>query len=211
MKRFIYILAILVLFSSCKKEHLAGPTATQANYSIDDYTKFTPGNYWVYQVYQVDTNGNVMSVDSQLDSSYVSNDSVINGNTYHVFHERLAHYPFIQCVRDSGGYLVTSVGQRIFTTTYFNTVFDTTGSIPGSVEVRTSVPAQLQDLIAGAGTFQCLDAKTDYYNLQTTISYMQHRVINMDYAQGVGLILGTLFYSTPSYHFEDRLLRYHVQ
>src|SRR5688572_7718749 len=101
----------MALFSACKKDNLHS-----LQNPPDSYPELKVGNYWVYEVYEVDT-ANVATSLGILDSSYVEKDTVINGHTY--FKKIESNYPFSAShavyLRDSIGYIVNHKGTIVFT------------------------------------------------------------------------------------------------
>src|SRR6187397_1272969 len=79
----ILIAALSVLGSSCKKDEMADPTGVPGSTAtIGDFSQLTVGNYWVYEIVDLDAQGNDVFTWSVVDSMVVTGDSIINGITY---------------------------------------------------------------------------------------------------------------------------------
>src|SRR5688500_17959960 len=75
---FSFLLLLSLTVSSCKKEKEISPPPAK---TYPDYSALKPGNYWIYERFDVDSNGNATPTGI-YDSCYVEKDTQINGRTY---------------------------------------------------------------------------------------------------------------------------------
>ncbi|MBN2746174.1 MAG: hypothetical protein JXR34_05560 [Bacteroidales bacterium] len=218
--RILFALALTIaLFTSCKKDNNDDTNQETPNPVTKNYFPLKIGNYWVYEQYKIDTLG-VATSTNQIDSVIITRDTVINNNTYFVMEGR--NYPFnggnwgiVEISRDSSGYLVNPdgfillapnrIGDTLATRVQLYGGNDTMFILYGYMEQPTT-PVTVQ-----AGTFDVIDFKvsTVYYQPLppgTTNPRYSHNM----FAENVGRVLTSYFFSSSSNHFERRLIRYHV-
>lgn len=210
MKKYTFsALAVsMLLFSySCKdKDKAVLPE------SYDNYSQLKTGNYWIYNIYDVDSLGNGMATD-KYDSAYISGDTVIRGNTYYI---KIDHYPGYrsELLRDSLHYLVNEQGTISFSSRDFQSLFYPDHLISGGDTIaRKTQKMTDRDAVftVPAGTFATSDFQTIYdmypdYRLAGT-----HRVIHKRHAKNIGVISETIpFWINNPQIEEKRLVRYHV-
>lgn len=75
MKKACLFLPVLMLISlfSCNKSDENDPQPPAS----EDFMALKVGNYWIYQNYDIDTNG-VATPTDDWDSAYISKDTLIN-------------------------------------------------------------------------------------------------------------------------------------
>src|ERR1035437_875558 len=85
-KLLICFIAACLLITSCKKDTaITAPiTAKNNSTSSTSYISLTVGNYWVYNVYQLDSAGTETFMN-KTDSLYIQKDSIIGTKTYYYF------------------------------------------------------------------------------------------------------------------------------
>jgi hypothetical protein len=208
-RKMLFTLAVLALISfSCKKKN-----STDTPSASPDYIKLKVGNYWVYEIFKVDTNG-VETDQGIADSNYIEKDTLINGNEYfiknvHFYPSKAARVP----LRDSSGYLLQhnpdgtnfiifardNFSDLLFTDT--NAVFIRTYRMTGKDSI-VSLPA---------GTFTTRSFLIGYYPVASGYPWGDRRNYYM-YGLDAGLVKQIYFYyaSDPD-HYEARLIRYHVK
>lgn len=212
ISRYISAIAFLLLFASqaCKKDNT---TDTQ---TYPDYAMLTPGNYWIYERFSVDSNGNG-SGTGLYDSCYVEKDTIINGNTYAKVHRALdsgsTNGPLL--LRDSLHYIVTFNGAIIFSSEDFTTTFSylvLTSPTDTISEISSAMANKDMPFTTPAGTFVTSDFRTTYHMHHPYTDHGTNRYLHTRYAKNVGIVSETLpFYYFPTNYTERRLIRYHVQ
>ncbi len=104
---------LLVLLSSCQKKGQNPVAPNASNDKIADYYPLSVGNYWIYEIYEGDSASDLTD-QNRIDSIYVEKDSLINGKIFKVI--KTTFLGQITLIRDSSDYIVTSDGQKIFST-----------------------------------------------------------------------------------------------
>jgi len=205
MKQFLLTSCFaLFLFSCTKKETPPLTPNSIVGYSISDYTKLTVGNYWIYEIMNVDTLGHATL--EEIDSCYISKDSVVNGNTYAVVVDASPTSINIQLERDSTYCLVNQQGAILFAYGDFNAVL-VKDTIPDTASTKYSVSSIPSIIAVPMGTFTCYNYKG------TNISYILHRTRYTDayYSLNAGMVeLVTGLYD-DSNTIQYWLLRSHVR
>jgi hypothetical protein len=200
--------AIACLIASCKDKHTPVPV-------YDHYIPLHVGNYWVYQIFDVDEQGYGPPLN-EYDSCYISKDTVINGNTYYYLTISPANLPddtYNKWLRDSLHYLVDHEGNIYFSSEdftnvlraeYFITGTDTTSSAIQKMEHKNAFFA------APAGNFTTSDCMTTLkLKVQGGPAVVKYR--HRRYAKNAGIVSETrpVFAGDIRYK-ERRLLRYHI-
>lgn len=78
---FLSLLLMTCVFAACKKDKPIEPIPTPP-VTYPDYSQLKIGNYWVYQHFNIDTNGNAFPLNT-FDTCYVEKDTMINGLIYY--------------------------------------------------------------------------------------------------------------------------------
>lgn len=213
---------ILLCICSCKKKDNDSQTDPPLPISYPNYSMLKPGNYWVYEDYQLDSATGLPHALGTFDSSYVEKDTVINGRTYYKYWDvnyrgprAINGSPAVFYLRDSLSYLVTSDDYVLFSSADFTTVFYTlTGadiSSGDSMLVTRQMGFKDFTTITDAGSFKNSTLREVY---KFTTGPKPGRSVEYDYKYGlnVGLVsYTTAVYSMRPEVFERRLLRYHLQ
>jgi hypothetical protein len=203
------IAATVCLTTSCKDKHSPTP-------QYDNYTPLKVGNYWVYQVFDVDDQGYGPPLN-EYDSCYISKDTVMNGNTYYYLAISPVSSVENTCnkwFRDSLHYVVDHEGLIYFSSEDFTNNISARYSISGT-DTTSSIVEKMENKNAffstPAGNFTTSDCLTTLkIQLQpgapVVVKYRHRR-----YAKNIGIVSET----KPSYasnirYKERRLLRYHL-
>ncbi len=218
MNKLILLLAAVCIFASCKKRNSNDDTNPDDNSAVS-YSNYLPlrtGSYWIYQNFDLDTNGAYTST-GVIDSDYVAGDTLVNGITYGKWYRNnavLGASTYI--VRDSLHYIVDITGARIFSSQNFTDTFDMQYGFNATDTLYFSY-FKMEDNNAGvsvpAGTFITNNAKTTYILYPPFSNGLANpRYINLRFAQNVGLVYETLmpFASSPTYKVR-KLIRYHIE
>lgn len=208
MKNALYFGCLLLLcFYSCKKEKDAVPNVPPPAASTPDYFPITTGCYWIYERFHMDTNG--VETIVAIDSSYVSGDTLINGNTFAVFVGTYYDPNAIYCRRDSSGYIIDQHGIVYFSSTNFTDTLRT-GNTPGYyTSFYKMIPAG--PVTVPAGIFSA-------YGYMGTVNitlpgylWDNPRYTYCFYADGIGLVRETNFFLMNPNYDGRRLVRYNIQ
>lgn len=197
---------LLVCFSSCKKEKDEAPTPSSPSVATN-YFPLTTGSYWIYERFQMDTNG--VETVVAIDSSYISGDTIINGDTFSVFVGTYIDPNGVYYRRDSSGYILDPFGIIHFSSTNFTDTLRTS-STPGYYDsFYKMMPASTISTPAGALV------ATDYLGT-INITYPAYpwdnpRYTHCYYSDGIGLIRETHFFLMNPNYDGRRLVRYNIQ
>ena len=209
MKRlFVLVLAVFsILTFSCKKSSDDAAPSAQA-----DYYQLKVGNYWVYQRFEIDTNG-VVTPKSNFDSAHIEKDTIIRGNTYYKLWAKFTgctgdQYP--SYVRDSSGYLINNLGMRSCTADHFadTLYYDTAhtqlyrgyGLMTGKDSLVT-VPV---------GSIPSITSRLKVVPTQPNDPHPVRYAYSI-FGKNVGMIKSHSFFYMGGLQFESRLVRYKVQ
>ena len=207
-------LILITLISACKKDTETTPSFSSTSGS-NDFGQLKVGNYWVYQVYTIDTLGNATPT-SDFDSCYISKDTIINGNTYYKMHRPgVAVIHPITYLRDSSTFIVNHHGNIMFSSSDFSNLFTVRYSIypPNDTIYKTfeRMTDKNLSISTSAGTFNTYNFQVTYEIWPSWEVYLSIINLNTRYAKGVGIITETMtMFITSSQYKERRLVRYHV-
>lgn len=223
MKKLMWILVLCGILATfaCKKDDPDDP----ASAGNSEYLQLKPGNYWVFDVYKIDSLG-IATLTNLPDSVTVARDTLINNTVYYVLEGRTGptgyDWKILGCYRDSSKCLVNERGEVLFSETNFsdtiNTWMDYWIAYPDTLFfgfTKMKDPGQL--VTVPAGTFKALNAKsllTMYYPYNPPGNETRHITLNRFFGLGVGEILSSYafaneYYQTGSW-YERRLVRYYV-
>jgi hypothetical protein len=210
---FLSALAMLVFSCNCNDDDtVIGPIEPVP---ATDYLPLNKGNYWIYQWYVIDTLGNESIYSNNLDSIYISGDTVINGNTYAIMEGKEFNSEIRRFYRDSSGYMVSAESKTPLFTTTSTTEQLGVDSIPTETPPLVMLEANMQPpsplVTVPAGSFKdCLSTVTYMTSFEADYPHGV-RTFPYRYAKGVGRILHRIaFYSNANY-YESRLVRHHVE
>lgn len=154
----------------------------------------------------MDTNG--VETTIAVDSSYISGDTIINGDTFSVFVGTFIDPNGVYCRRDSSGYIIDQYGIIHFSSTNF---IDTlrTSSTPGYYDAFYKM-MPVSTILTPAGAL----VATDYIGIvniaQPGYLWDNPRNTHCYYSDGIGLIRETFFFlSNPNYDGR-KLVRYNI-
>ena len=207
MKNLFLSSLLLVCFYSCKKtedpipvNNPSTPTAPTNDFPL------TTGSYWIYEVFNLDTNG--IETTTSVDSSYVSGDTLIHGDTFSVIIGGLFG-PSINVRRDSSGYLVDQFGVIHCSNTNYTDVL-WSGNTPGYYSFSYKMmPGAVISTPAGAlCAHDYLGTVTVFL---TSYAWDNPRYIHSYYSNNIGLIRETTFFLMSPNYVGRKLLRYHIE
>jgi hypothetical protein len=183
----ILVLTLLIAFAGCKKEKPQPPIQ-----SFPDYAKLSPGNYWIYQRFNVEPNGSETALN-EYDSAYVEKDTMIRGFTYHKYVTRYVDYSYPSYLRDSLHYLVDEKGQIQFSSEDFSTVFQKHTRLDGNTK-DTMYTFEMQmknkDAVVNtpAGSFVTSDYCTTFNLYPPYDEHAKTMTQHRRYAKDIGIV-----------------------
>jgi hypothetical protein len=212
----ITVLLLCILLFSCKKNDdnviTTIPTITYQNFS-----KLDSGNYWIYEEFDVDSNGNATSKNI-FDSCWVEKDTSFNGKTYKKTWITNPYNPSlfdISYLRDSLHYIVNANGNILFSSMDFTGILKIHYNMATVTDTLCKMIKQMtaknQSFTCPAGIFITSDARETYYMYPSFTFAGNKRYRHFRYAENIGLVSETLYFSLfdPNY-VERRLVRYHL-
>ncbi len=169
MKRIIFLILILAIgFSSCKKDEPNPDPDPIPQDSVLDYFPLSIGNYWVYERSACDSTWTECEVLS-IDTSFVTKDTIINNNNYFKVEQvTVVGQKSTAYLRDSLNYIVSSLGEIVFSNTDFTTKLSEQYIITGTNDTAFYIYTKMQEepysIQVPAGNFDCLDRKLSLYS-----------------------------------------------
>jgi len=216
MKKFSFIIittALLLSFFSCKDDN-----ENEDENQYPAYSQLKVGNYWVYEIYRIDSTGAETLLEIQ-DSCYVEKDTLINNTKYF---KVVKSYPYskvwesVSYQRDSLHYIVDSNGEILFSSKDFSNVFRkeyilTTEGGDTICEVITKMEDMLFVVRSSTATYYAYGAVEQYKMFPDWEQAGNPRYRYFMYSENIGLVCETqpLFSADPNV-YERRLIRYHV-
>lgn len=216
--KFLYLFfgVFIFLVFACKKESVIKTDDTKVpEVSYPTYMQLETGNYWVYERFNIDTNGQATALGI-FDSCYVEKDTTINGKIYHKYVKPYfsTSLMIISFVRDSLHYIVNHEGGIIFSSEDFTTVFGSNYYLVGS-DTMYYVIKQMADksfqVSTPAGEYITSNARQTYIMYPGWDNHGNPRYMHTRYAKDIGVVIETLpFFSNNPNYTEKRLVRYSV-
>jgi hypothetical protein len=226
-RQIIAIIVLVVSGASCKKSKTVTPDPVPADSVVTpayaNYMNLTPGNYWIYEEFNLDSVNGTATPLGIFDSCYVEKDTLIAGHKYHKYWSPVygsgtpATYSADYLV-DSFGYTINSSGTIVFSAIDFSTVFRTeyhtnpAAGIIDTITITYQMGFKDYTVTVPAGTFKTSSFRKIYHLPAPTYKYGPTRDVDNMYAENIGLVKATLgFYIGTQALVEKRLLRYHLQ
>jgi hypothetical protein len=203
----VTIVAAVSLIGCCKEN--------QKVKGYPDFGMLKVGNYWIYQYFDIDSNGNA-SATNRYDSCFVEKDTNIAGNTYFKVHKpRFEGDPIgFDYERDSLHYIVSTTEGIVFSSEDFTSTLETTCAT-NNLDTVSIVNGKMmnkgQVTNTPAGNFATSDFERTFtmyppYNSAGTI-----RKAHCKRSEGVGVVLETLSFFADNPNYTERILvRYKV-
>lgn len=211
----------LFIFFACKKDNTEPPKPVpQPDVVFADYAHLKPGNYWIYQIFDIDSSGNATAT-SRFDSVFAGPEQIISGKTYRVrmTPDGAGGYQG-NYFRDSLHYQVDINGVILFSSADFKTIFRSHYYIGAPIAPAGDTVAlinyQMTDraltVSVPAGTFTSSTWCTTWYMYPTYAHMGSTRKIVQRYNIDIGIVSETTswYFNTPGMQ-ERRLIRYTVQ
>ena len=201
---FLMMAVLITGLSSCHKD------ATN-NIQREDHLTFfplLPGNYWIYQNYEIDSIGKATPTND-WDSSYISGDTMIRGNMYFAMHEKPVLYMPEQSVsylRDSSGYIVDHTGKIRFAENNFSdTLYEDTSNLV-LVHGYAAMWAKDSTVTVPCGSFITRSVRMSVVPTRNNDPYPTRYSYDI-YGKNIGRIKFHTFFYASNKHFETRLVR----
>lgn len=216
--RILLSISLICIFMySCKKDKDNETNPPEPAPSYKNYGQLKVGNYWVYQLFEIDSSGAAAALP-QFDSIYVEKDSSINGKTYYKIVKPkpyVANQHDIYFERDSLHFIVASNGRILFSSEDFSSIFFRQFITAGPGDTVFSIVQQMADknqvAISPSGSYATMNFKEIYSFYPSWSSFGSNRYKHTRYAENIGIVIETLpFFASNPNSFERRLLRYHL-
>jgi hypothetical protein len=197
---------MIISLVSCNKSDDTTPPASE------DFMALKVGNYWIYQNYDIDTNG-VATPTDDWDSAYISKDTSINGKTYYVMHLKPILIAFTQTVvylRDSSNYMVDQHGNIYMSEENFTDTLRVDSNNGFLYMGYLKMIAKDSIISVPAGDFTTRTARESIVPENLNDPFPVRYTYDV-YAKNVGRIKYHTFFYNSDKHFESRLVRYHTE
>ena len=206
----IFIPAIFIVLFSCKKDQLEIPEPSPITYP--NYGQLKVGNYWVYERFEIDTNGNETPLGI-IDTCYIEKDTLIDGKTYFKY----VRAPYlglstVSFIRDSMHYLVEHTGRIIFSSKIIGKVFREFSDPSEIFDIHDWMTDENKIISTPYGSFKTLTFQMIYYYEDSAQEFGHPIYKNYRYAENIGIVSETLLWIhiDPNY-IERRLVDYHIE
>lgn len=215
------VLLYMIFAVSCKKDENGNDEPTPQ--PVSAYLQLSPGNYWVYEHYKIDSLGNETQVQ-RTDSIVITGDTMINNQLYYIFEGTMfgaSPRRVLGYFRDSAKHLVNHEGWIAFSETNFSHPINSLVDYHPQTDTLFTSHTLMEDpgtpVTVPAGTFTALNAKyylTLYYHNMNLGDEIGQVGLNKFFGQGVGEILYEYIMVSEYYHDKTtrgrRLVRYSV-
>jgi hypothetical protein len=207
----------LVALISCQKDNESNKNPSGQDYiEIPNYFPLAIGNYWVYENYKIENHQETLL--DNLDSLRITKDTLIGGETFFILEgERFPPVSTKRILRDSLHYIIDNKGSIYFADevsgfVYYNhTEYDNNGDTLFNMQYRNEFVDE--PISIPAGDFNAINRVTDFITFpQTDLSdTLKYRSVNSYFVDGLGQITDNIFYASAPFHYEKRLVRYHIE
>lgn len=176
-------------------------------YTAKDYLPLKIGNYWVYQLQQVDQNTNV--VYTTTDSTYVSDSIITRGKTFYNVVGNIM-LPGYYC--DSSNCIISSDGDILLrissnkNDTLSRTNYSQGNSWFNRYYIMQSGPASFS--FNGVTYSDCSHLNGHFYSNMNAAC--PNRFYPQIFSPGIGMVYSKYFFASLCDDFEHKLLRYKV-
>lgn len=207
LNKSLILLVIISFALSCKKEQPKIPEPSPITYP--DYGQLKVGNYWIYERFEIDTNGNETQL-GVIDTCFIEKDTLINDLKYFKYVRPYLNNESTSFVRDSLHYLVTNTGRIIFSSVVFDEVFSVFTPPQGFHERHEWMTDKDSVISVPLGDYTTVNFQQIFY-IDESLEVQSPRYMNYRYAENIGIVSETLpwFYANPKYT-EIRLVDYHI-
>jgi hypothetical protein len=219
MKKVMLIAAIsTATILGCSKEEiieLEEITVPQNSTAIIiDHIPLALGNYWVYDLYQTDTLGNVTRTPS-ADSAYVDRDTTINGQLFYIIegniYAQLATGGTLRNENNSVLYFdSTDNSEKVsFTTNNPGTRYNQVNIANNMFQLSVWTNQGLQSVDVPLGSFSCHQKETEIVPLTGSNAWGTRSQFQY-YNPLVGVISSQFYFASSPDVYELKLIRFHL-
>ena len=212
-KSALLLFILIGMLASCKKEKEDdfAPIGSHATLPISMFSHLEPGNYWIYERRQVDSMDVPLNTIVDIDSLFVTGDTLLNGLTYAVISKARNGIlsPQKQCWRDSADRIVTAAHEIIFCSATFNQVIYTQDQ--GILRTDYSVSSAMVPLSVPAGDFSAFVMLGQCTSIGSYPVVPEWKYPRTYWAYGVGRMKWHEHYMSSPLGYRYELLRYHVE
>jgi hypothetical protein len=207
MKNIILLSAcVIFILQACKHENISPDVSTPSIALVA-----SPGSYWVYDWYKIDSSGNETYFDN--DSVYVQGDTTILNHTYIIYKGTDLSSPKTEFLRDSLGYLVTSTGRILWNKNDIGTIEYVKFSDFNISYAITNLAANVSTTVGDFTGIQ--KSRTACYLDKTPFTPCDHCYTDFTYyVEGLGVVLEQTAYlgevNRNCTYLEKRLVRYQI-
>lgn len=157
-----------------------------------------------------------------MDSLRVTKDTLVRNEKYFII-DGVSKFQFRakKVLRDSSGYIVDLAGNIMFThlqtnEVYFNrTEYDNNGDTIFNMQYYTdkvNEPISFNIISIPENNLEVLNRITDFITFPNSNSSdtLKYRSVNSYFIEGIGQASDALFYASAPFHYEKRLIRFHI-
>lgn len=214
------LFVIIALFTvACSDDDTTQQSPTTP-VSYDDYANLEVGNYWIYERVHRNKMNNSESSIPDIDSMYVSKDTVINNTTYYKLEGIVSfpapNRPTFKLLRDSLHYLIDQTGKIHFSSQDSLTIFSSEyveaagSSAPDTVANLISKMGEMnQTTLTKAGSYQTKSFMEIYNIRERWVRDTSKNYRKTKYAKNIGVVEEYFYpyHSSPNYEVR-KLIRY---
>jgi hypothetical protein len=215
----LFFVILSIIFFSCKKDKDDDNNNNNNNNPVVDLSDYYPlavGNYWVYQWYDIDSNGIATPslTGISVDTFSVIDDTLINGISFYVFEMKQHKFfnSYNQYLRDSSNHLIDNFGTKFFSAINFSDTFSFShNSQTGITEIRKMI-SDTFNVNTPIGNYKGLSCRTAHHH-NNPVNGCNGNIQNFDriFSYGIGMVVDNIYFaSTCKYRFERRLIAYHL-
>ncbi len=207
----------LGLITSCKKKKEDPQTIPPIPVvATQNFVPLKVGNYWIYNVYSIQPSG--QETFTQVDSVYISGDSIVNNTSYFILENAAATSPPSSILlRQQNSDIMIPNGtyyykNNDFTTVFYDHFFMSSGPATSDTmyrEIRKMADNHLQVTVP-AGTYSTITYQYLYKIWPTYKQCCDTLYWNRRFAENVGVVQETTAMFLSGLHMERRLVRYHL-
>jgi hypothetical protein len=206
---FSFLLIIISLVACRKDDPITDPIQplSPKAYSekVTDYYPLTVGSYWVYHIYQIDTN--MIEKFISTDTVSIVKDTVINNRTFYL---KKSRYNYGQLISDSSNYIINQNGVKLFSHTNFTDTI-AVNTIPNILTSYSIMSKKGNIVKVPAGTFtSVLELDIITYSDDANYAYGSPRTLTTHFAKDVGIVKEGYFYYFQPSRYEKRLISYYL-
>ena len=217
--KHILIICSLILFYSCDRDKKTitpeepepAPSVTPSLFPM------SVGNYWVYQLSNDDSLGN-LNLQNGFDSVYVEADTMIASEHYYKFRHSnttsyAGYYSFgnatsVQYLRDSSGYIVNANHQIVLDKTHINDTINRYIISPAEYVCTVPHTFSQKTFLIGTHSGNCMDV---IYFRNIPAHYVIDVSSSTYYVNGIGTVRSYYSYASclNQCRYSHNLIRYH--